>query len=85
MIEIYTKPGCTFCTKAKQLLDIKKLEYKEITVDGIEVTKADIQVIAESLKSPHGNITTVPQIFMDGQHIGGFTDLKEYFRKEKER
>jgi glutaredoxin 3 len=54
-IEIYTKAFCSFCYRAKALLDSKGVEYEEIdlTMGG----------------------TTVPQIFIDGKHIGGSDDL----------
>ena len=63
-VEIYTKSTCGFCFRAKQLLDMKKVEYHEIPVDG-GGPKRD-----EMIERANGR-STVPQIFIDGQHVGG--------------
>lgn len=72
-IEIYTQPYCPYCTRAKQLLDSKGARYREI--DAPHGTPAR----AESL-SRTGR-TSVPQIFIDGRHIGGCDDLVALDRK----
>jgi len=67
-VEIYTKTFCGFCWRAKQLLDGKGVEYREISVDfGGEVKQ-------EMIQRADGK-TTVPQIFIDGRHIGGCNEL----------
>ena len=67
-VEIYTKTFCGFCWRAKQLLDGKGIEYREIPVDfGGEARD-------EMIQRADGN-TTVPQIFIDGRHIGGCNEL----------
>jgi glutaredoxin 3 len=67
-IEIYTKAFCPYCWRAKQLLDAKGVEYEEIAVDsGGEPRQRMIQ-------RANGR-TTVPQIFIGGEHIGGCDDL----------
>ena len=67
-IEIYTKAFCPYCWRAKQLLDAKGVEYREIAVDyGGEVRERMI----ERAKGR----TTVPQIFIREQHVGGCDDL----------
>lgn len=63
-VEIYTKRTCGFCIRAKKLLDIKKVEYTEYAVDAGGAKKAEMIERA-------GGRTTVPQIFIDGRHIGG--------------
>lgn len=63
-VEIYTKTTCGFCHRAKKLLDMKKVGYEEIPVDSGGPKKA------EMIERAHGR-TTVPQIFIDGRHIGG--------------
>ncbi len=67
-IEIYTKFMCPYCTRAKRLLDSKGAAYEEhdITLGGPKR--------AEMLERANGR-TTVPQIFIDGRHIGGSDDL----------
>jgi glutaredoxin 3 len=63
-VEIYTKMTCGFCVRAKRLLDMKKVVYEEIPVDLGGPKKAEL--IERS-----GGRMTVPQIFVDGKHIGG--------------
>jgi glutaredoxin 3 len=63
-VEIYTKMMCGFCVRAKRLLDMKKVDYEEIAVYMGGTKKAEMVERA-------GGRTTVPQIFIDGRHIGG--------------
>ena len=63
-VEIYTKMTCGFCVRAKRLLDMKNVAYEEIPVDLGGPRKA------EMVERSHGRMT-VPQIFIDGKHIGG--------------
>ncbi len=67
-VEIYTKFLCPYCTRAKSLLRSK----------GVEVTEYDITMGGpkrdEMLARAPGR-TTVPQVFIDGRHIGGSDDL----------
>lgn len=68
-IEIYTKFLCPFCTRAKSLLKSKgvdDIEEFDITMGGPKRS--------EMLDRANGR-TTVPQIFIDGRHIGGSDDL----------
>jgi glutaredoxin 3 len=67
-VEIYTKAFCPYCVRAKGLLQSKGTQFEEydITMDS---TKRQ-----EMLGRAHGQ-TTVPQIFIDGRHIGGSDDL----------
>jgi glutaredoxin 1 len=71
-VEIYTKDGCGYCIKAKNLLENKNINYKEYKVGSNGVTK---ELIQERAGKP---INTVPQIFINGKHIGGYTELVEY-------
>ena len=67
-VEIYTKTFCPYCWRAKQLLDSKGVEYREISVDyGGEVRE---QMIVRA-----NGRTTVPQIFIREHHVGGCDDL----------
>lgn len=67
-VEVYTKFGCPYCYRAKRLLDGKGASYEEydITMGGPQR--------AEMIQRANGR-TTVPQIFIDGRHIGGSDDL----------
>lgn len=67
-VVIYTKPSCPYCHAAKDLLRRKGVAYEEIDVGG---RPADQQ--AMSVKA--GGRSTVPQIFIDGAHVGGCDDL----------
>jgi glutaredoxin 3 len=66
-IEIYTKATCPYCHRAKALLNSKGAAFDEIAIDG-DADKRE-KMIARSGRS------TVPQIFIGGQHIGGCDDL----------
>jgi glutaredoxin 3 len=66
-IEIYTQDWCGFCARAKALLDRKGAAYTEI--DAPNGTPARAESNTRSGRS------TVPQIFIDGRHIGGSDDL----------
>ncbi len=67
-VEIYTKAFCPYCTRAKALLTAKGAAFEEydITLGGAK--RVEMQERAPSR-------TTVPQIFIGGQHIGGCDDL----------
>ena len=67
-VVIYSSPFCGYCARAKQLLDGKGASYH------------DIDVMADPKRKPEmieraGGRTTVPQIFIDGRHVGGCDDL----------
>ena len=67
-IVIYTTPTCPYCTAAKRLLTQKAAAFEEISVAGDSAARARMSELA-------GGHTTVPQIFIDGRHIGGCDDL----------
>ena len=67
LIEIYTKSTCPFCHRAKALLQSKGVTFQELSIEGDAAKR-------EEMISRSGR-TTVPQIFIDGQHIGGCDDL----------
>lgn len=68
MIEIFTGPGCSFCAAAKDLLRQKGLEFKERDISDAA------QMVAFHARLPR--IRSIPQIFIDGKHVGGFEDLR---------
>jgi glutaredoxin 3 len=67
-IEIYTSPICGYCHRAKALLDKKGVPFTEIDVYG------DPSARDEMVKRAQGR-RTVPQIFIDGRHIGGCDEI----------
>lgn len=67
-IEIYTWSSCPFCIRAKALLDRKGVDYTEYCIDGDESARDQMTVRA-------GGKRSLPQIFIDEQHIGGCDDL----------
>lgn len=66
-IKLYTWGYCPFCIRAKNLLDEKGLAYEEVNLDG-----KDDEL--KALREKTGQ-RTVPQIFIDDEFIGGFTEL----------
>jgi glutaredoxin 3 len=69
-IEIYTKPWCPYCRRAKSFLDKKGTSFNEIDIQA-EPERRD-----EMIQRADGG-HTVPQIFIDGIHVGGCDDLHE--------
>lgn len=69
-IEIYTQPGCPYCTRAVKLLTRKGASFQEI--DAPQGTPERKKSMERS-----GGRTSVPQIFIDGRHIGGCDDLMD--------
>ncbi|HEY1815433.1 MAG TPA: glutaredoxin 3 [Kofleriaceae bacterium] len=67
-MKIYTREACGFCTAAKHLLDLKGVAYEEIDCSGDPATR-------RWLIEQTGQ-TTVPQIFIGGKSVGGFTDIR---------
>lgn len=67
-IEIYTTAICVYCERAKQLLTHKGASFQEIRID------KDPKKQAEMIERSHG-LRSVPQIFINDEHIGGFDDL----------
>lgn len=67
-IEVYTKFLCPYCTRAKALLDRKGVHVEEIDVT---MDRAGF----DAMVARAGGRRTVPQIFIDGRHIGGSDDL----------
>lgn len=65
---IYTTNYCPYCVKAKQLLHNKGVEFEEIDLSNDDAGR--LELVKKS-----GGRKTVPQIFIDGQHIGGYDDL----------
>ena len=75
-VEIYTKTFCGFCVRARHLLESKGVKFEEYVIDG-GGPKRD-----EMIQRANGR-TTVPQIFIDGRHVGGCNDLYALEREGK--
>ena len=76
IITIYTGPLCNYCDAAKRLFTRNKVEYKEIniaTVDG---------AMDEMITKANGK-RTIPQIFFDDQHMGGYDDVRTLEKENK--
>lgn len=67
-VEIYSSPFCGYCARAKRLLASKGVEYIDYDV------LADSSLRDEMVERAGGR-TTVPQIFIDGKHVGGSDDI----------
>ena len=67
-VVIYTKPSCPYCHRAKHLLQEKGIAFEDIDIS------ADPARRSEMMTKSAGK-TTVPQIFIDGRHIGGCDDI----------
>lgn len=67
-VEIYTKAFCPYCPRAMSLLDRRGVAYDEYDVT------MDRAKYAEMIERADGR-TTVPQVFIDGHHVGGSDDL----------
>ncbi|AJC49046.1 glutaredoxin [Allofrancisella guangzhouensis] len=74
-VKIYTKTGCPFCIKAKQWFDQNGISYQETILDNNQERNDFYDKMNQSGKVKT-HIRTVPQIFIDNEHIGGFTDLQ---------
>jgi len=68
-IQVYTWSNCPYCVRAKNLLSQRGLEYEEVNLDG-----KDDEL--KKLRERTGH-RTVPQIFIDGKMIGGFSELAQ--------
>ena len=73
-IEIYTTPFCGYCHRAKRLLQDKGAEFTEIDVMMEPKRRGEMRDRA-------GGANTVPQVFIDGRHIGGSDELRELDRE----
>jgi glutaredoxin 3 len=67
-VEIYSSPFCGYCARAKALLSRKGVDYVDLDIyaDG---------GLREQMVARAGGRTTVPQIFIDGRHVGGCDDI----------
>ncbi|MFS1874073.1 GrxA family glutaredoxin [Enterovibrio norvegicus] len=76
-VVIFGRPGCPFCVRAKVLSDKLKAErddfnYRYVDIHAEGISKADLE------KTVGKPVETVPQIFVDQEHVGGFTEFEAY-------
>lgn len=74
-VEIYTSSTCPYCIKAKKLLQTLGLEYTEHNVE------EDFDKMCKELETKFNRqINTVPQIIINDNYIGGYTDLEALYK-----
>ncbi len=73
---MYTGPLCNFCDAAKRLLSRNNLKYEEIDIS----SKDDLR--DEMIKKSNGK-RTIPQIFFDDYHVGGYVELRALEKEDK--
>jgi len=74
-VAIYTTQWCPFCIRAKRLLDSKNIAFNEIPVDGDAPLRAKMAAMAGT--------TSVPQIWIGDQHVGGCDELYSLERQQR--
>lgn len=72
---VWSKDGCTFCVQAKKLLEQRNIKVEERNITGESWTK-------EQLLESVPNARTLPQIFLDGQYVGGYVELRKRLENE---
>lgn len=74
-ITVYSKEDCRFCSLTKDLLGAKNIEYEEIHAP------THLNEMMDAIKAAGSQVPrTLPQIFVDGRHIGGYNELARLFR-----
>tara|TARA_Y100000590_G_C15374114_1_gene883726 strand:- start:527 stop:766 length:240 start_codon:yes stop_codon:yes gene_type:complete len=71
---MYTGPMCNFCDAAKRLFSRNSLKYEEIDISSKDGLRD------EMIKKANGK-KTIPQIFFDDHHVGGYVELRELEKK----
>ena len=75
-ITIYTGPVCNYCDATKRLLKRNNLQFNEIDIS------SGPEVLNEMINKSNGK-KTIPQIFFDNLHIGGYAEIRELEKSEK--
>ena len=73
-VTVYMGPRCNFCDAAKRLLKRNNIPYNEINIS------LDEAIREEMLKKSNGK-KTIPQIFIEDYHVGGYVELRELEKK----
>ena len=75
-VTVYMGPMCSYCDAAKRLLNKKNIPYREINI-ALEEDK-----MKEMIKKSNGK-RTIPQIFIENFHVGGYEDLRDLENKKE--
>ena len=75
-VTIYTGPRCNYCEAAKRLLTRNNAPYKEIDISIVE------GAMDEMIRKANGK-RTIPQIFFNNYHVGGYVELRDLEKKNK--
>ncbi|MBS99037.1 MAG: GrxA family glutaredoxin [Oceanospirillaceae bacterium] len=76
-ITIFGREGCGFCKRAKELCEIKNLDFRYIDIHAEGISKADLE------KTVGKPVETVPQIFCGQEHIGGYTEFAAFVEQQE--
>ena len=75
-VTIYTGPLCNYCDAAKRLLTRNNVQYKEIDISTVDGAMNEMILKADGKR-------TIPQIFFDDQHMGGYDDVRALEKENK--
>lgn len=75
-VSVFTRKGCVFCAKAKGLLHDAGIEFEELLLNR-DYTDHTLRAVAKSI--------SYPQVFIDGEHIGGADDLEKWLKKSNQQ
>jgi glutaredoxin len=70
---VWSKNACPYCVQAKSLLEMKGIDYEERNVQEAWTKEQLLEAVPTA--------RTLPQIFLDDNYIGGFTELKRHLEK----
>lgn len=70
-ITIFGRKGCGYCRRAKELCEIKALNYRYVDIEEEGISQADLE------KTVGKPVQTVPQVFHGQEHVGGFQELEQ--------
>ena len=72
---VYSKPGCPYCDKVKQVLELTESKFVVYTLDQ--------HFNREAFSGEFGEGSTFPQVVCDGKKIGGCTETVQYLKEKK--
>ncbi len=73
-VTVFTREGCEYCARAKGMLSAASIDFEELVLNR-DYTEATIRAVSA--------MSTVPQVFINGEHIGGSEDLQQYLEKSQ--